>query len=241
MNKQKNFYQILHVQQDAPSEVIRATYRTMMQKMKMHPDLGGNQEDAALINEAYSVLMDPSARARYDSSLMSAANASSNQAYVMQKSQNGYQKTARLIKDNQCAFCELPHNYGQDIKSDSQCSRCGSALFPTTKQNFELNGNRLINRIEKQWPVSLYMSWQDTRSYIGMTQDVSLNGLQVLSNANVENGAVLRLSSHMLDAVAIVVNSRSDHTMLRKRWRLGLEFLTLRFHQAQGTFIKTDA
>ena len=241
MSKQKNFYQILHVQQDAPSEVIRSTYRTMMQKMKMHPDLGGNQEDAALINEAYSVLMDPNARAQYDSSLKSAGSTSANQAYEKQKPQNGYQKTTRVIKDNQCVFCQLPHNHGQHIKPDSQCSRCGSALFPATKQNFESNGNRLINRIEKQWPVSFYMNWQDVRSYIGMTQDVSLNGLQVLSNANVENGELLKLTSHMLDAVVIVVNSRSDHTILRKRWRLGLEFITLRFHQAQGTFVKIDA
>lgn len=42
MGHQKNYYQILHVQQDAPTEVIQSTYRTMMQKMKMHPDLGGS-------------------------------------------------------------------------------------------------------------------------------------------------------------------------------------------------------
>ncbi|MFK7794892.1 MAG: DnaJ domain-containing protein [Gammaproteobacteria bacterium] len=240
MSKQKNFYQILHVQQDAPSEVIRSTYRTMMQKLKMHPDLGGNQENAALINEAYSVLMDPNARADYDASL-NEVNHSTGKVVKEKARQNYYQKTTSVIKDDQCAFCQLPHSHGLHVKSDSQCSRCGSALFPATKQNFELNGNRLINRIEKQWPVSFYMGWQDARSYIAKTQDVSLNGLQVLSNTYVENGQVLKLSSHMLDAVAIVVNSRSDHTMLRKRWRLGLEFLTLRFHQAQGIFVKTDA
>ena len=30
MTDQKNYYEILHVQQDAPAEVIQATYRTMM-------------------------------------------------------------------------------------------------------------------------------------------------------------------------------------------------------------------
>jgi curved DNA-binding protein CbpA len=241
MSKQKNFYQILHVQPDAPSEVIRSTYRTMMQKMKMHPDLGGSQEDAALINEAYSVLINDDTRAQYDSSLVSINNASVKHSNKNQAPQSNHQKTTRVIRPDQCAFCEFAHNHGKHIKSDSQCARCGSALFPATKQNFGLNGNRLINRIEKQWPVSIYLNWSDAQSYIGMTQDVSLNGLQVLSNTYVVNGGVLRLSSHMLDAVAIVVNSRSDHTLLRKRWRLGLEFLTLRFHQAQGTFIKIDA
>ncbi len=70
MEPQKNYYEILHVQQDAPTEVIQATYRTMMQKMKMHPDLGGDHNDAALINEAYAVLMDPIARAKYDKNLI---------------------------------------------------------------------------------------------------------------------------------------------------------------------------
>ena len=237
----KNLYQILHVQPDAPREVIQSTYRTMMQKMKMHPDLGGSQDDAALINEAYTVLMNPDTRAQYDCSLKNTGNAGVNQNHKNQTTQKNRQKSPRVIKEGQCAFCAYPHSHGQQIKSDSQCARCASALFPAAKQNFELNGNRLINRIEKQWPVSFYLSWEDSRSYIGMTQDVSLNGLQVLSNTYVENGTIVKLSSHMLDAVAIVVNTRNDHTMLRKRWRLGLEFLTLRFHQAQGTFVKVDA
>ncbi|MFK8026946.1 MAG: DnaJ domain-containing protein [Gammaproteobacteria bacterium] len=238
MSKQKNFYQILHVQQDAPSEVIRSTYRTMMQKMKMHPDLGGNQEEAALINEAYSVLMDADARAQYDSSLAGQNNSFTKQSY---SSQNTHREKTTVFKENQCVFCELPHNYGHAVKPDSQCTRCGSALYPAIKETFEQNGNRLINRIEKQWPVSIYLDWTDSRSYIGTTQDVSLNGLQVLSNKYVDNGTVLKLSSHLLDSVALVVNSRSNHTLLRKRWNLGLEFITLRFHHAQGTFVKVDA
>jgi hypothetical protein len=42
MGKQnrRNYYRILHVQPDAPMEVIRASYRTLMQKLRFHPDLG---------------------------------------------------------------------------------------------------------------------------------------------------------------------------------------------------------
>tara|TARA_R110002049_G_scaffold147342_1_gene310102 strand:+ start:68646 stop:69365 length:720 start_codon:yes stop_codon:yes gene_type:complete len=239
MSKQKNYYQILHVQPDAPSEVIRSTYRTMMQKLKMHPDLGGNQQDAALINEAYSILMNPDTRAKYDALLNNPNHA--DQSNSGQKSQNSARKVAKVYLENQCTFCQLPHTHGRNVKPDSQCSRCGSALYPAAKQKFELNDSRLINRIEKQWPVSFSLHWSDSRSYIGMTQDVSLNGLQVQSSTFVENGEVVKLSSHMLEAVALVVNSRPDHTILRKRWRLGLEFLTLRFHQSQGTFVRVDA
>jgi DnaJ-class molecular chaperone len=48
----RNYYRILHVQPDAPTEVIKSSYRTLMQRLKMHPDLGGDHSEAALINEA---------------------------------------------------------------------------------------------------------------------------------------------------------------------------------------------
>src|SRR5271167_2302044 len=67
MNNRRNYYRILQVQPDAPAEVIRSSYRTLMQRLKMHPDLGGDHTRAALINEAYSTLADPGRRSAYDS------------------------------------------------------------------------------------------------------------------------------------------------------------------------------
>ena len=243
MTDQKNYYEVLHVQQDAPAEVIQATYRTMMQKMKMHPDLGGDQASAALINEAYAVLMDPVARAKYDESLHTTqVEPAPEQTY---SSSHAHEQSGRVIKKvldpNQCAFCDFPHQLGEAIALDSICSRCGSALFPASKQVLEQNGKRIIQRVEKNWPVSFYMQWPITRGYIGKTQDVSLNGIQMQSYTAVKEGQIVKLNSHMLDAVAIVVNVRDDYTLLRKRWRVGLEFVTLRFHQTQGTFVKINA
>ena len=53
MKNKRNYYRVLHVQPDAPKEIIRSSYRTMMQKLRMHPDLGGDDWNASLINEAY--------------------------------------------------------------------------------------------------------------------------------------------------------------------------------------------
>lgn len=241
MDQEKNYYEILHVQQDAPTEVIRATYRTMMQKMKMHPDLGGNHSCAALINDAYAVLMDPVARAKYDESLKVPQG---NQASADQQpsSNTTAKKVIKKVFDlSLCAFCDLPHQLGHSVTIDSVCTRCGSALYPAEKQVLEQDGQRVIQRIEKQWPVSFYLQWPITRGYLGNSQDVSLNGIQMQSHTFLKEGQVLKLSSHMLDAVAVVVNVRNDHTILRKRWRVGLQFITLKFHRTQGTFLKINA
>jgi curved DNA-binding protein CbpA len=69
-----NYYRILQVQPDAPYEVIRHNYTILLQKLRMHPDLGGNNRDAALINVAYETLQHPEKRAEYDRLLLSRNN-----------------------------------------------------------------------------------------------------------------------------------------------------------------------
>lgn len=68
-NNQRNLYRILYVQPDAPVEIIRASYRTIMQKLKAHPDLGGDEWNAAIINKAFEVLSDTEKRRAYDAAL----------------------------------------------------------------------------------------------------------------------------------------------------------------------------
>lgn len=49
--------------------MIKAAYRTLMFKCRYHPDLGGDEERARKINEAYRVLRDPEKRREYDLAL----------------------------------------------------------------------------------------------------------------------------------------------------------------------------
>ncbi len=66
----RNFYRILRVQPDASLDVIKSNYRTLLQKLRFHPDLGGDEWNASLINQAYNTLRNRRKRSEYDQLLL---------------------------------------------------------------------------------------------------------------------------------------------------------------------------
>lgn len=70
MVNRRNYYRLLQVQPDAPLAVIKNNFRTMMHKLRMHPDLGGDKWTASDLNRAYTTLKDPEQRAQYDKKLL---------------------------------------------------------------------------------------------------------------------------------------------------------------------------
>ena len=235
MKNQRTYYQILHVQSDAPLEVIRSSYRTMMQKLKMHPDLGGCHENAAIVNEAYNVLTNPTKRAEYDASLKAKDEAASKSRKPKQhKSKKNRSKLYTQVDVTQkCVFCNTKHKMGNNIGPDDVCPKCESPLFPATKQTEEICGKRTIQRINKEWPLRFYTSWPHMESFSGKTRNVSLNGMQLDTAAQLEEDQVVKITSNELFSVARVVNRQQINNV----WRYGLEFITLRFHYANGTFV----
>ncbi len=69
-DERRNYYRILNVQPDAPLEIIKNNYRTLLQKLRLHPDLGGENWNASVINEAYNTLRHPKKRVAYDKKLL---------------------------------------------------------------------------------------------------------------------------------------------------------------------------
>jgi curved DNA-binding protein CbpA len=128
----RNYYRILHVQADAPAEVIRSSYRTIMQRLRAHPDLGGDNRAATLINEAYAVLTDPARRAAYDASF--------RPRYQRAAPDGTLPPTPRLPEGLQtgtfvvCAFCREPYTQGRKVLADTLCTGCGSPLYPASRQ-----------------------------------------------------------------------------------------------------------
>ena len=83
----------------APPEVISAVYRAWMQALRVHPDLGGDEELAKKINAAYETLKDPARRAEYDAGLANAAQPSEGEVR---------RRAPRTEVDVPIAFCIPP-------------------------------------------------------------------------------------------------------------------------------------
>src|ERR1035438_8527059 len=59
-----DYYAVLGVREDADLDTIKDAYRRLA--MQFHPDRGGSHEKMLQINEAFHVLINPTARAEYD-------------------------------------------------------------------------------------------------------------------------------------------------------------------------------
>jgi curved DNA-binding protein CbpA len=97
--ERRNYYRILNVQPDAPLESIKNNYRTLLQKLRLHPDLGGENWNASIINEAYNVLRNPLKRADYDKKLLQRYDLKLLARGHLDKNSNLHQKKSIHSKD----------------------------------------------------------------------------------------------------------------------------------------------
>lgn len=64
--EQQDYYQVLEISPKADPAIVKAAYYTHLKALKKHPDLGGDHEEAILLNEAYEILGDSEKRRAYD-------------------------------------------------------------------------------------------------------------------------------------------------------------------------------
>ncbi len=62
--KQENIYEFFDIDKSAGEDEIKKVYRK--KSKKVHPDLGGNQEDFEKVNQYYKLLISPKLRKIYD-------------------------------------------------------------------------------------------------------------------------------------------------------------------------------
>lgn len=213
MKNRRNYYRILHVQPDAPVEVIRASYRTLMRELKKHPDLGGASSEASLLNEAYAVLANSEARALYDKVLSA--------VYAKQSAS----KDKRLLTTLFCPFC------GKD-----------PAWEPQKKPTF-LNDEcrRALPRVKLTDRISYYSSSSPAKALQGRMVDFSPNGLRFLSSERLARGSMVKIKGPFFDASAQVKNVGQKQIEGQAFFEVGVVFVAINFQQLSGAFVSTSA
>jgi len=228
MNAPRDYYRILHVQPDAPAAIIHASYRTLLQRAH---GAGHAQSDIALLDEAYAVLGDAARRAVYDAQQgdrdAAAADATS-------------ERDLGLADSRTCLFCGTAHGLQRAVERDDECGRCASPLCPAERHRLEYSGQRVINRIPKQCPIAVSVTWPQQTALSGTMRDVSLNGMQFTTDVRLQPNQIVRIECHELRALARVAHVEPCTDGVGP-WRAGVEFLTLRFRQIRGTFVSSRA
>ena len=229
------------MQPDAPVEIIKSSYRTLMQRLKHHPDLGGSHWNATLINEAYHVLTDPALRERYDRERRLITRSEPAAASADNGTTPAGADDAATGPDPQllCLFCRTPHHRGAITNPDAACPNCGGPLYPARALDGTRDGQRAVSRIEKNLEIAFYTMWPQAAPCSGRTLDVSPNGMRFITDRYLGEGRYIRITSKTIDAVALVKNCQMEHN--DEQWIIGVAFETLRFHRSQGAFFSARA
>ncbi|MGB5305344.1 MAG: DnaJ domain-containing protein [Gammaproteobacteria bacterium] len=233
MKNRRNYYRILHVQADAPVAVIKASYRTQMQKLKLHPDLGGDDWNAAVLNEAYAILSNTKKRAAYDREWLldkdpdiSPSRARPGTAQEAPAAHNRHDTAL-------CPFCATPKPVKPGYGDATDCPGCQGPLQVAGRLRLADSSRRALERQAYQASMH-YCSAPGTSPQSGILYDLSPLGLQFQCPECLSEGQIIRIVSDTLAAIARVSHSTASPT--GTGYLTGVEFLTLRFQDRCGTF-----
>jgi curved DNA-binding protein CbpA len=200
-----------------------------MHRLGQHPDAGGDTGNAALINEAYTVLSDPKQRAAYDLNLL---------ANIRERRPRNEETPANSrddFTDTSCPFCEQACLGSVSPDSVAYCKRCGSPLNPVSKLQLDKDLRRTVTRVRRGGDLRYFTHWP-SKGYLALIYDLSPNGVGMTGPEAVTAEQRIKLTSDLMIAVA-----RVRHCQSRKggntSYSIGAEFITLQFTQNSGTFM----
>jgi len=226
MDNRRNYYRILHVQPDAPTEIIRMSYLTLMQRLKMHPDLGGDHARASLINEAFATLMDPARRAAYDRTLARDRTMPGYRSDPAHRDSTPRPVVSTGVADpHACPFCGTTFPPAA-MQPDARCAFCESPLYPASHHEHEATTRRAIDRMARRMPVTFFLSWPQHPGYEAVTQDISTSGMRLACTLDLVPNERLKIECALCTAVAVVRHAHAAEGA-DGLWHAGVEFLTL--------------
>jgi curved DNA-binding protein CbpA len=226
MKNRRNYYRILQVQPDAPTEIIRVSYRTLMRELKKHPDLGGDTWDASVLNEAYETLSDPARRAAYDEELFV--------RYTKQTGAYSRQPGTPVF----CPICKRP--LSSKARPGELCITCQTPLQSDEPETVQKGKPRSIERIKKSDPIRYYAAWPG-KAEKGRMIDFSPKGMRFICDKKIPPETVLKISCSLFEASGTVTNFSEEIQDGQKSYAIGVCFIAVRFADARGTFLSTSA
>lgn len=261
-----DYYALLHVDPAAPGEVIRASYRTLMQQLRAHPDLGGDHEAAAQLNAAYATLKDPARRAQYDAQRVAQGGNQARgnprqrseatpprspapQPHQRDSADSHEQNGATGVwvnaanggaHANICPFCGAAASRGRHgVDSVDECHDCAAPLTIVRSVGGEnAESQRSVYRIAKAEALRVYTGPEDRTGIDALVHDISLSGMRFSCAYQFSAGALIRVDCEICAAVARVahVSQPSSGTV-----QYGAEFLTVRFKRQRGSLLSVPA
>lgn len=246
----------MQVQPDAAPDVIKASYRTLMQKLKFHPDLGGDEWNAVIVNKAYSVLSNPERRAAYDTEQrvqrmgVGASNRASTDADHDIDSAGADSATSDTAQAHRkatfqsmiCVLCHQLTTVASALPGPSRCRVCKSPLTRVDSALADAPGKRALPRLQRSAPVRYLRTYASGNAQVchAVLENLSPRGMRLVTEHALDIGEVLRIECALLTAVARVVVSRKSRDIAAK-FIIGIEFITVDFIRQQGSLFTSQA
>ncbi len=229
MKNRRNYYRILKVQPDAPVEIIRASYRTLMRELKNHPDLGGSTSDASILNEAYETLSNPELRAAYDKRIRAAR---------LERTASASKAASSPPDAARCPLCKK--SLAPEAKTGRVCPNCKVPLPSHRQSDRDLEKRRTIARMKKNDPIIYSNSWPEIPKN-GTMIDLSPKGMRFLCSEKLDNGTVLKITTPKLKACGVVTNQQQKGGKADTAYAIGISFIAVIFEEARGAFLSVSA
>lgn len=229
MKNRRNYYRVLQVQPDAPFEIIRASYHTLMRELKQHPDLGGTHWNAKILNEAYETLRDEQKRRDYDKKLF--------ERYTKKPLHDVITDKAPLITIF-CPFCKRP--LARKASPDERCPTCKSPLRSLGEDALKHGCRRSVPRIKKSGKFLYYTTWPQKGIEAEMV-DLSKEGLRFQSREKLTPDMLIKISSPFLKGVAKIKNVHKMYFGEFAIYSVGAEFVSVAFMEPKGGFYSASA
>lgn len=229
-----------------------------MQKLKMHPDLGGDATLASELNVAYATLSDPNKRAAYDQTRGASVDQTS-QPETPQSSRRGTNaprsnndekpNKPRIMWDGQierlateCLFCRNPHSFGGAPSADTVCDLCGCPLANAGSRSLVEGERRALERLQLERVISFRTS-HTAAALTTETKDLSLTGMKFQARMDLVVNQLVQINSQFCLALARVAHATgTDQAGIQAQpVEFGVEFVTLSFPTPSGSLISTRA